>query len=171
LANDKRGTLRQSRARTEVERAYVCVVCGRMFSSKKGLQGHMKAHRGEYMTTHIVVNKREWELFKEVCRRHKTTTCAVIREFVRKVILNERLGLDIYSFQPIVINLNSFYLGKPRSVYEVPLGEVKSMEFGRWWCPYCDVGYEGWYRLESPPRCPKCGRAMVPVPGSRAYEP
>jgi len=162
-------TLKQSR--TEVERLFVCVVCGRAFSSKQGLRSHMRVHRGEYKVVSVVVNRREWEEFKEICRRHKTTTCAVLRALIQGVIRGERMGAQILNPNPIVIQVQNYYFGKPRSVYEVPLGEVKSMEFGRWWCPRCDVGYEGWYRLESPPRCPKCGRAMVPVPGSRAYEP
>jgi len=162
-------TLKQSR--TEVDRLFVCVVCGRAFSSKQGLRSHMRVHRGEYKVVSVVVNRREWEEFKEICRRHKTTTCAVLRALIQGVIRGERMGAQILNPNPIVIQVQNYYFGKPRSVYEVPLREVKSMEFGRWWCPYCDVGYEGWYRLENPPRCPKCGRAMVPVPGSRAYEP
>jgi len=150
-------------AKDRVEVLFSCVVCGKGFRSKQALRGHMNAHRGEgYRTTHIVVQGESWERFMDLCRRHKTTTCQLLGVLIRAALKGDETGMiDIGAPNPAVINVHEYFLGKPRSAWEVPVPDRSLVLVGPGRCPECgssDV-------LEHSPfrdgfregRCKKCG--------------
>ena len=111
-------------SKDRVERVWQCVVCGAKFRSRQALRGHMKKHRGRYVTTHIVVDRRQWEWFKGYCREHGWTTCAAIRELIGLV---ERGAIKFIGPNPMAVldaplNVYSIHLGRPRSVWHFELG-------------------------------------------------
>ena len=110
----------------EVECLFTCIICGRAWASKQSLRAHMKVHGGEYQRTSVHVRRGLWERFNEVCRRHKTTSCALLDALMRAVVEGEKSGsVDlsrIGASNPLIINVNEYFLGTPRSAWktEVP---------------------------------------------------
>jgi len=113
---------------SRVERLFQCVICGAAYVSKQSLRAHMKVHKGEYLRTNIIVKRSLWNRFNEVCRKHKTTTCHVLQALIEAAIKGEELGAvdlsKIAAPNPVIININQTFLGKPRSMYKTLLSEV-----------------------------------------------
>jgi len=112
----------------EIERLFQCVVCGAAFAGKQSLRAHMKVHKGEYVRTTIYAKRGLWKKFNEVCRKHKTTTCRVLQALIEATIKGEELGAvdlsKIAAPNPVIININQTFLGKPRSAWKVPVFSV-----------------------------------------------
>jgi len=112
----------------EIERLFQCIICGKAYASKQSLRAHMKVHKGEYVRTTIYTKRGLWKRFDEVCRKHKTTTCHVLQALIEAAIKGEELGAvdlsKIAAPNPVIINVNQTFLGKPRSVYKTLLSEV-----------------------------------------------
>jgi len=112
----------------EIERLFQCVICGAAFAGKQSLRAHMKVHKGEYVRTTIYAKRGLWKKFDEVCRKHKTTTCRVLQALIEAAIKGEELGAvnlsKIAAPNPVIININQTFLGKPRSAYKTLLSEV-----------------------------------------------
>jgi len=108
---------------SEVERIFPCIICGRSWTSVQGLRGHMKRHKNEFMRTSIHVRRELWSRFESECKRHKTTTCALLDVLVKAVLEGSGKGVvdlsRIGSPQPLIINVNEYFLGRPRSPYKV----------------------------------------------------
>ena len=101
---------------------YTCVVCGRHFSGVQALRGHMKVHRGMYMRTSILVPVLKWPKFKEICDKHGTTTCMLLDNLISATIKGEELGvIKIGSPNPVIIQVQEYFTGKPRSWQKVPV--------------------------------------------------
>jgi len=157
-------------AKDRVEVLFSCVVCGQGFSSKQALRGHMNAHRGEnYRTTHIVVDGEVWDRFVELCRRHKTTTCQLLRVLMKAALKGDETGMiDVGAPNPAVINVHEYFLGKPRSAWEFP-AVSKYLDTGAGSCPQCGSGDvvetrpDGLGYLDG--RCRKCRAAWLIKPG------
>jgi len=137
---------------SRVERLFQCVICGAAYVSKQSLRAHMKVHKGEYLRTNIIVKRSLWNRFNEVCRKHKTTTCHVLQALIEAAIKGEELGAvdlsKIAAPNPVIININQTFLGKPRSVYKVPVFE-RVHEFSL----ECEVCGEPAYALHSKRVC------------------
>jgi len=112
---------------SRVDQLFQCIICGAAYSSKQALRGHMKVHKGEYLRTNIFVKRGLWKRFGEVCRKHKTTTCHVLQVLIEAVVKSEEVGaVDLSKLttpNPIIINVNQTFLGKPRSALKVPVAE------------------------------------------------
>jgi len=110
----------------EVKVLYKCIVCGKAWRSKHSLRAHMKIHKGEgYMRTSIHVLKDDWLKFKELCRKHNTTVCHLLKDLIKAVLKGEETGIvKISPPNPVIININQTFLGKPRSMYKTLLSEV-----------------------------------------------
>jgi len=106
---------------------FQCVVCGAAYASKQSLRAHMKVHKGEYVRTTIYAKRGLWKRFDEVCRKHKTTTCHVLQALIEAAIKGEELGaVDLSKLaapNPVIIQVNQTFLGKPRSALKVPVAE------------------------------------------------
>lgn len=89
----------------------------------------MKVHKkDEYFATKIVVPRPLWEEFDDVCKKHKTTTCQVIKALVEATLAGENAGLvTIPSTNPIMVQVNHVVLGAPRGRYS----HIKAEELGR----------------------------------------
>lgn len=102
-----------------VETVFVCPVCSKRYVSRQGLAGHMRWHKkDEYVRTTISVEKSQWLAFRAVCRKHGTTTCAVLRGFVDLTVEGDKQGIvTIPSQNPMIVQLNRVVLGAPRGRY------------------------------------------------------
>lgn len=98
-----------------------CIVCGAAWPSRQSLRAHMKKHRHEgYFTTHIFVRREEWQQFKDVCHKHNSTTCHVLKTLINAFLKGEETGLvSLATPNPIIINVSETFMGKPRSTYKV----------------------------------------------------
>jgi hypothetical protein len=100
--------------KTEVDTLFICIICGKAFKSKGGLGGHMKVHRNiEFSRTTIAIPSEKLGAFKDLCRKHHTTTCAVINAVVDSMLTWKTVSLT--SPNPITIQLIQEFGGKPRS--------------------------------------------------------
>jgi len=101
---------------------YKCFVCGRAFTKVQSLRAHLKVHRGHnFVRTSIWVDRDDWEKFKEICEKHNTTTCHLLRHLLKAVIKGEELGVvKISAPNPVIINIYNYSGGPPRSRYELP---------------------------------------------------
>jgi len=109
----------------EVEVLYKCIVCGKAWSNKYSLRAHMKIHKGEgYRRTSIHVRTDLWEKFKELCKKHNTTTCHFLMALIEAAIKGEEVGvIRVGAPNPAIINIHQYFLGKPRSAWKVPVAE------------------------------------------------
>ncbi|MCL6579989.1 MAG: C2H2-type zinc finger protein [Candidatus Bathyarchaeota archaeon] len=100
--------------KTEVETLFICIVCGKSFRSQRGLAGHMRIHKDvKFKRTTIVVPDVKWQNFKELCKKHHTTTCAVINAVIDSMLSWKTVSLT--SPNPITIQVIQEFGGKPRS--------------------------------------------------------
>jgi len=105
---------------------YKCVVCERAFSSKAALRGHLRVHRDvDWMNFTVRVPRSVVEDFKDLCRRHNTTTCQLIYAAMKAYLRGDKLGVvDLVSPNPLVIHINEYFLGRPRSSLKTFLKSV-----------------------------------------------
>jgi len=157
-------------AGNEVEVLWKCIVCGRAFAKKQSLRAHMKKHKGEGLQrTSIWVNKEKWERFKQLCRKHNTTTCHLLDALIDAAIKGEEHGVvNIAGPNPVIINLTHVFLGRPRSTWkaEVPV-EIPPGPH----CPVCGARevsetqpLDGIFREG---RCLRCGATWLISPGGQ----
>lgn len=101
---------------SRVEVLYVCSVCGKGYSSRQGLAGHMNKHGDvEFARLSVRLPREKVERFKEFCKRHKTTTCALINALLTAVEKGAELGVvDLTSANPSIVQVQEFYASKPR---------------------------------------------------------
>lgn len=105
---------------SEVKTLFVCVVCEKGWPSKQSLRAHMKVHKKEgYIRTSIIAQKERWAAFQEVCKKHKTTACHLLGALIDACVKGEKEGLvNIGSSNPVVIQVNHFFSGVPRSPFK-----------------------------------------------------
>lgn len=112
----------------EIERLYQCVVCPAAYDNPQSLRAHMKVHKGEYARTTIYVPVDLWPRFNEICKKHKTTTCHLLKSLIESVIRGEETGsVDlrrIGSPNPVIINVSHVFLGRPRSGLKVDVSDL-----------------------------------------------
>jgi len=110
----------------EVKVLYTCPVCGRGFRSRQALAGHMNAHpEFKWKRLSVRLPADLVDRFAEICRKHKTTQCAVIHSLVQAVIQGDELGVvKIPSGNPLYVVIQDFYAAKPkaRGKYVPPAG-------------------------------------------------
>ena len=157
---------------TEVERLYQCVVCPKAYSSKQSLRAHMKVHKGEYLRTTIYAPRDLWPRFDAICKAHKTTTCHLLKVLVKAVVDAGDTGVidlaKLGSPNPLIINVNEYFLGKPRSAWKQQL-DIDALARLQRRCPECgssDV-YEFQPELSRylDGRCRRCGAQWLIAPG------
>jgi len=160
-------------AKGEVERLFKCVVCPKAFGSKQSLRAHMKVHKGEgYRTTHVVVVDEEWDWFCGYAGRHNTTTCQLIRAFIKMAREGEKQGvITVGGPNPVIFQLQEVFLGKPRSSWEMKV-ELEAVRGLRRRCPECGSSDIHEFRPSGSPfldgRCRKCGAEWLIKP---SYQP
>lgn len=134
---------------SEVERLYQCVVCGKAWTSKQSLRAHLKVHKGEYMRTSFQADREAWKRFEEICKDHKTTTCHVLNTLIKGINEGAKDGNislpKILSPNPVVININDYFLAGPRSRYKIPVDPSRI------------------HHGVQPVHCPSCGSKKVGV--------
>lgn len=142
---------------SEVEVLYTCLVCGKSYSKVQSLRAHFKAHKNSgFSRTSIWVEDRLWDEFKGVCKKHKTTTCHLLSTLIKATIKGEETGtIKIGSSNPVVVQVNEIFLGKPRSKFKVPL-EVGVL--GR--IPMCSHMYRA-YSVQGVFSCSKWSRSVT----------
>jgi len=109
-----------------VKTLYTCIFCGRAFSTRQALAGHMKVHRDlKWKRLCVRLPAELVDRFSEVCAKHKTTQCAVIHGLVQAVIQGEKLGVvKLNSSNPMYVVIQDFYAARPkaRGKYVPPAG-------------------------------------------------
>lgn len=122
----------------EIEQIFPCVICGRAWSNKQSLRAHMKVHKGEYLRTSIHVRKDLWESFSEVCKKHKTTTCALLDVLMKATLAGEESGsIDLTKIgtpNPVVISVQEVFMGRPRGRNRLEISRMIPEGPG---CPTC----------------------------------
>ena len=104
---------------------YKCWVCGREFLKLQALRAHMRVHsreeRSAFRPVTVDVRADLWERFKEVCRKHGTTTCQLINSLIQAVVRADELGYPIVDItaNPLIICVQNVYTGRPRGRKEV----------------------------------------------------
>jgi len=123
-----------------VQTLYTCVVCGRAFSSRAALCGHMRVHRDvKWKYLRVRLPAELVDKFYEVVKKHKTTTCSLIHHLVLATVKGDEMGvIDLAAKNPITIQLQSFYAARPKAPgkYAFPL-EFKPA--GQFEVPRCDL--------------------------------
>jgi len=132
------------------------------------LAGHMRVHSDiEWGFLHVRLPKAKLERFKEICRKHNTTTCHVISALLDAVDQGEQLGVvKLTGPNPFIVQIHEFYAARPKAPgkYAFPL-EFKPA--GQFEVPRCDLlqsvsvgtgevycgGAGTWVSLE---KCRKC---------------
>lgn len=112
---------------------YKCIVCGREFLKGQSLRAHLKAHRGQMAEFSVKIPKGLRDDFKELCRAHGVTTCHVVVGLISAAVEGFRRGV-VFEWDPrtesarlksgsnpLVVNFNQNFLGKPRSAWKTPL--------------------------------------------------
>ena len=116
-------------------RVFKCVICGAAFSSKFGLMGHVRCHKGGFKRFCVSLPVGDVEWFKDFARRHNSTTCHLLKTMIDAFRKGEELGVvKVGSPNPVVVNLYQMFLGKPRSGWKVEV--PPSREAGPV-CPSC----------------------------------
>lgn len=112
----------------EVKTLYKCIVCGKAWSSSQSLRAHVKVHRREgYARTGIVVKSELWDWFKRYCEEHNTTTCHLFNALLEMARKGTEGGVITLGAQnPVILQLNQTFLGRPRSGYKVPVGAAQA---------------------------------------------
>lgn len=134
---------------SEIEQLFQCVVCGKAWPSKQSLRAHMKVHKGEYVRTSFHANREAWERFDAICKEHKTTTCHVLNTLIKGINEGAESGdislPKILSPNPVIININDYFLAQPRSRYKIPVDPSTI------------------HHRAQPQHCPMCGEKKVYV--------
>ena len=110
-----------------VKTLYTCIVCGRAFSSRAALCGHMRVHRDvEWKVLRVRLPAELVDRFYEVVRKHKTTTCAVVHSLVQAVVQGDELGVvKLPSSNPLYVVVQDFYAARPKARGKyVPPGDL-----------------------------------------------
>lgn len=99
-----------------VKTLYTCIICGRSFSSRKALFGHMRVHRDvKWKRLTVRLPAELVDRFYKVVRDHKTTTCAVVHSLVQAVVKGEELGVfKLSSSNPSYVVIQEFFNARPR---------------------------------------------------------
>lgn len=151
-----------------IETLFSCLVCGAGFKSRQGLAGHMNRHRDvEFVDVHVRVPKSVADGFKAVYTKHKTTSCHLLYTLMKATIKGDEVGMvDLGAKNPLVVNMMSFFGGRPRGrnkyvLEKVLAGPLSEATDCRWlrhkeW----NRGRLGWCRQfrrwVTPARCVSC---------------
>jgi len=74
------------------------------------------------MRTGIQVRRDQWEPFKALCKRHKTTTCHLLGALIDAALKGDELGVvTVGAPNPAVIQVTHNFIGAPRSKWKFPL--------------------------------------------------
>ncbi|MEM2174374.1 MAG: hypothetical protein ABIM21_00430 [candidate division WOR-3 bacterium] len=117
---------------------YKCIICNKAFVKKNSLRAHLRMHKKEeeYCDFHVKIPKSICVKFKELCKKHNTTTCHVIMTLMQACIKGEEIGvINLASPNPILINITHNFLGVPRSRYKICLQDNEKALLQR--CPCC----------------------------------
>ena len=151
-----------------IKRVYTCIVCGASWDNVQALRGHMNKHkdvklvRVTFLTTEEVRDKVE-----AVCDRHKTTSCHVYYTFQKALIKGDETGMiDLAAKNPLIINMLSFFGGRPRGHRKWDLSPLLGDRLSKVvMCPHLvhekwNVGRLGWCtyfkRWVTPRICEAC---------------
>jgi hypothetical protein len=111
---------------SEVKTLYTCIVCGKGFSSRKALFGHMRVHRDvKFKRVTVRLPAELVDRFYDVVRKHKTTSCSVLHGLITAVVQGEELGVvKLQGPNPFIVQLNSYFGARPRGhgKYDFGLG-------------------------------------------------
>jgi len=95
---------------------------------------HMRKHKGAFMQLNVRLPRELVGEFKDLCRKHNTTTCHVLMTLIKAWLKGEELGMvSLSSPNPVIINVHETFLGKPRSAWKTPLQESCKL-----WPPSCE---------------------------------
>ena len=154
----------------EVERLYKCIVCGKAYAKKQALRGHMKKHKGEgYKRTSIYLLDEDREYLNGYTRKHNTTTCHFIHSVIQACKEGEKTGtVHIGAPNPVIIQVNEYFLGKPRSAWKQQL-DIEALARLQRRCPQCGAGVVQEFQPEGTSlvdgRCRECGAEWLISPG------
>jgi len=97
---------------------YKCSICGSAYPKRAALAGHMNLHKGETAKITARIPRDLRDQFTALCHKHNATTCQVLTTLIKAALKGEELGvINLGSPNPLVINVNEYFLGKPRSMY------------------------------------------------------
>ena len=107
---------------------YQCVVCGRAFTKKVSLMAHIRHHKdADLMVFNVKLPKDLVLAFKDLCRRHHTTTCHLVATFMRTVLAGEKVGVvNVGAANPLIVTVNEYFPAVPRSRRKYGLGAIAS---------------------------------------------
>jgi len=76
----------------------------------------MSVHKEERAWLTVKVPRKLRDDFTRVAHKHHTTTCALIAVFMRAAVKGDETGLvDFGARNPLVLQMNEYFLGRPRS--------------------------------------------------------
>ena len=95
---------------------YKCVVCGKEFSKREGLAGHMGHHKDvEFRRLSVRFPRERLDWFLDYCQRHNTTSCHLLLTFFDMLEAGEKTGsVVVGSPNPTVFVLNQHFASRPR---------------------------------------------------------
>jgi len=155
---------------SRLDRVYVCVVCGAMFSNRKGLQGHFRGScRRRLVHRSFYTDRERWRKFKALCEKHKITTCSLLNEVIDALIAADEKGIPFaLGKNPIVINLIQPVGGAARSrrkyKHEAIARARTNVRIRGYRCPECRRSWEG-----QDPLCPSCHSFGSPIPFGKGF--
>ena len=110
------------------------------------MAGHMNKHPDvEFVRLSVRLPREKVEKFKEFCRRHKTTTCALVNALLTAVEKGDELGVvDLAASNPVIVQLQEFYASRPRGhgKYDVSHNVAEYGVTPQVYCVFCG-GFSG----------------------------
>jgi len=98
---------------------YKCLFCDFASTKRAALAGHMQRHKGKTAVLAVRIDRELRDKFTDLCHRHNTTTCQLLTGLIKATLKGEEVGtVDLRSINPMIINVNEYFLGKPRSGYK-----------------------------------------------------
>lgn len=99
-----------------IETLYSCLVCGDGFDTRQGLASHMRTHKDvEFTELHVRIPKDVADAFKKVYTKHKTTSCHLLYTLIKATVKGDETGMiDLSAKNPLIVNMVSFFGGRPR---------------------------------------------------------
>lgn len=105
---------------------YKCVVCGWSSFDKRALMGHMSHGCAKQLASlHVQLPAKLIDEFKDMCFRHNTTTCSLLRVLIDAYLTADKLGHgEVTTGNPLSVVVNEFFGARPRGHGKYNLGEL-----------------------------------------------